>query len=777
MAFREVIMCEKRAQAVIFRSALGLNETKSINGYNVAYYNRQSGICCVYQSGHVFELLPPEHHEPELNRDRKGWDISLLPIIPEGSYWPLEVKKDSRPKEQKRINALVSGLKWAFVDSGTPSIIYVAVDNDREGDLLGWEALEYFKLTDHPDIRRCLYSRITEKSMLEAYKNAKPAKPHYYQVYLAGQGRRNADWANGMNMTIALTAVNRKVLPQRNVLNSGRVVWAISYLLYCRQKSIDNFVPKDYYNEQVVFDSSSGPFRTQVVIPEEWLDPVEKKFLDKPKAEKLHAYVEKVGKGKVSSCEKEKKEQAPPIGFDRNDFDRHMIRRHKMNMKEIADAMQVLYGDLGLITYPRVDYKYLDVKMHADMPAYIDAMLSNLMSSPKIDDKTKARYKKAQAHIDASRQSKIWKKGVDEKESHHAIIPTDEKCGKMDSLTDHQTLIYKELAERLLAQFLPNYEYYNTTVVVSVGQFQCKASGNAPFKAGWKGLTVDTEEEKDEEDQGANVPILNVGDVLKISNAEMKISTTVCPKDYTVDELLGHMKNPRPFVKNKELMKGLKNLEIGTSATREPHITSLQPKRLVSIKKEKGVERMIPTKRLMALMEIAPDYLKLPETSAYWEDALQRIEKGDYTLDKFMNQQRQLLARFMKDLHAGKFTLSKPVDDFLPCDDGCDGVLFLRQPKGKTFKLWACSSCDNAFFDENGQKGHKLGDKSSANKNDDDWVPPKGTPSQRCPGCDDGRVYLKKIPGKKFDLWCCTSCKKKYFDNKGKVGKQFGEKK
>ena len=778
MAFKDTIICEKHAQAKIFKKALNLNQTKKINGVNAAYYNSSTGICCVYQSGHVFELLPPEAHEPLLARDKKGWDISLLPVLPPNDKWPLEIKKDSRPKEQKRLNALVAGLKWALVDQGTPGTIYLAVDNDREGDLLGWEALEYFNLVDHPNIKRCLYSRIGEKSMLEAYKNAVDAKPKYYQIYLSGQGRRNADWGAGMNMTIALTSVNRDVLPPYNVLNSGRVVWAISYLLYCRQKSIDSFVPRDYYNESVEFDTEgSGPLKTTVSIPEEWLDPESKKFIDKAKAEKLHAYVQKVGKGRVAACEKEKKEQAPPVGFDRNDFDRHMIRRHKMNMKQIADAMQHLYGELDLITYPRVDYKYLDENMHADMPMYIKAMLSNLLSSSQIDEKTKARYKKASEFIDASRRSKIWKKGVDEKESHHAIIPTDVKYDKMSDLTPHQTLVYKELAERLLCQFLPNYEFYKTSVIMEVGQFQCKASGSAPFKAGWKGLTVDTEEEKDESDQGGNVPVVEVGKVLKISKCEMKTSTTVCPTDYTVDELLGHMKNPRPFVKNKELVKRLKNLEIGTSATREPHITSLVPKRLVELKKVKGKETMIPTKRLMSLMEVAPDYLKLPETSAYWEDFLQRIEKGESTLDVFLERQEQLLDRFMKDLHAGKFKLKSPVDACYPCGDGCSGHLFLKEPKGKKFKLWSCNTCDKAYFDNDGNKGALMGAPSSGGASDDNWVPPAGTRNQKCPSCADGKVYLKDIPGKKFKLWCCLSCKKKYFDSKGKIGNEFGTKK
>ena len=103
MAFKDTIICEKHAQAKIFKKALNLNQTKKINGVNAAYYNSSTGICCVYQSGHVFELLPPEAHEPLLARDKKGWDISLLPVLPPNDKWPLEIKKDSRPKEQKRL--------------------------------------------------------------------------------------------------------------------------------------------------------------------------------------------------------------------------------------------------------------------------------------------------------------------------------------------------------------------------------------------------------------------------------------------------------------------------------------------------------------------------------------------------------------------------------------------------------------------------------------------------------------------------------------------------
>ena len=64
MAFKDTIICEKHAQAKIFKKALNLKQTKKIHGVNAAYYNSSTGICCVYQSGHVFELLPPKRTRP-----------------------------------------------------------------------------------------------------------------------------------------------------------------------------------------------------------------------------------------------------------------------------------------------------------------------------------------------------------------------------------------------------------------------------------------------------------------------------------------------------------------------------------------------------------------------------------------------------------------------------------------------------------------------------------------------------------------------------------------
>ena len=89
----------------------------------------------------------------------------------------------------------------------------------------------------------------------------------------------------------------------------------------------------------------------------------------------------------------------------------------------------------------------------------------------------------------------------------------------------------------------------------------------------------------------------------------------------------------------------------------------------------------------------------------------------------------------MKDLHASKFKLKSPVDACYPCGDGCSGHLFLKEPKGKKFKLWSCNTCDKAYFDNDGNKGALMGAPSSGGASDDNWVPPAGTRNQKCPSC------------------------------------------
>ncbi|APD91899.1 hypothetical protein BM525_18635 (plasmid) [Alteromonas mediterranea] len=775
--FAEVIVCEKPKQAQIFQKALNLKKEYKVGKKSYAWYDKEGGTCVFYERGHILELLPPEHYEPRL---KSGWRVDLLPVIVKGSRWPLRVNLKSGGAAQ-----MFKTAKWALVDCGTPHSITIATDNDREGELLGWELLEHLKLADHSNINRVLYSQVTQKKVVEAYNKKQPGSVTFLR-YLAGLARQYADWSVGMNVTMGFSAQNKEQIPPYTPLNSGRVIFGISYILYVRHIDMRDFTPQDYYTHKINFGAGKGSAYTgNLIYPEKYVDPKIGKLTNGNVANKIKQAVLNAGKGKVVRCDKEKKETSPPQGFHRTGFDRHMIRRFGMSLEQIANAMQKLY-EAGYITYPRVDLKVLDETMHAEMPSYLKAIIKNLRGANQLSESEKNLYERAFKLLDVKRKSKIWKKGVDDGGSHHAIITTEETV-PVNSLTSDEFKVYREIADRLLIQFMPNYEYASTIVETQVaGGLISKTSGTSPLKMGWKGLSKDMEEESDEDEvDGKSLPELTLGQVVDVLGVEMSVQTTKSPNYYTEDELLGVLENPKKFVKNKEIIKKLTKLQIGTDGTRQNHVASLDPKGFVKFVKDGKVKRIVPEKKLISVMEVSPDYLSTPETTAYWESAFDDIEKGKLTLETFIQRFRTLEKRFFDDLKQGKFDLKEPItENSRPCKESnengepCGGNLFFSKRKnkktGKSFELWSCARCQASYFNNDGEPGNKLGERGTKGAGEKpEWTPPPNAPKIKCSECKEAYTYHKKLPGKKWSLWECIGCGAAFFDDGGKHGNKM----
>lgn len=794
MAFKEVIICEKGTQAKVFRQLLKLDKVKSFGKFNVAFYSERSNIVVVHQSGHLIEQCGPELYQPLLARNKRGWDPELLPVIPKPDEWKLKVKEDAynTPTQYKgRTQALFDSIKWALVDNGTPGEISLAVDNDKEGELLGWEILDHFNLLNHPKISRLIYSANTIEGIGKAYQEKQPGSL-WFNRFQAGLARQRGDWVFGMNMTIALTGVNRKFLPPNDPLHTGRVILAIGYIICLRQEEIDNFVPKNFFKQKAWFKNDKGEMYAGMLrYPENWLDPETRYMLNEKNAQAIHAALQQKPAGIISLYEKSDKKKGPPIGFHRTGFERYMIKKHAAGLEPVGSALQKLYSEKALITYPRVEVKQLDISLHGAMPGYLDAILSNLLSCPQLTEEEKQEYRRAYEIVDSNRKSGIWAKGVDEKESHHAIIPTNLKSS-LNDLTPLEFLVYRELCDRLIIQFMPDYEYASTKIVTTVNirghDFNFESSGSTPLVLGWKSLHANTDaggadddeksdgDDSDDESKNDTLPLMSQGESVRTEKSELQQKVTVCPKLYSEAELLQDLENPKKFVKNKDLLKRIKKLQIGTGGTRREHIKNLKDKRYVTLVEEgRGKKKIVyfkPTAKLFALNSIAPDYFKLPETSAYWEESFNAIQDGEINIQQFMDRQLKIMARFMSELQQGKFNLSSPASDkYASCPlNSCSGFAFPATSK-KGFSYWSCSTCSNAFTDDSGKPGQQMGLKTSQDKPDRPRDPDEKF--HTCTACKKGKAYFKELPNKTFNLWECEKCKASFFDDKGALGKQL----
>jgi len=772
--FTQVILCEKATQAEIFKKIFKLNKSLDVDGRPGVFYDKEAGIAVVNESGHIIGLKPPQFYSPMMQD--KGWSLEAMPILPKPDEFIFEVQ--DIPKSKR----LLKSIKMAMVDVGTEEII-IATDNDKEGELLGWEVLRLLEVENHPNKTRMLYSEINEKAMKEAYDKRVSAEP-FKNRFKAGLARLFCDWMFGMNITMALTVANKGMLPPSTVINSGRVIFAISYILYLRENQILEFKPQDYYNVTATFKAPEGSYNGRLIIPEQVKDPDTGYLISLPTAKKIAEAVQKTGRGKVVEYEAGRKKTKPPKGYDRTGLTSHMSRKFKMKLDVAGNAMQQLYGEYGLLTYPRVDVIELDVNMHPKMPAYIDAIKTNLRNAPQLSADQKALYEKVFAALDLSRKSGIWKKGIAETEAHHAIIPTAEVCPNMAVLKPAEFTVYEEAAKRLLMQFLPDYEYDSTLIKTQIAkQIIFKSSGTTPRKLGWK-IFDRPEKEEGSEDQGSVLPPLKQDQIVDITKSGLETSTTTVPKRYSEAELLDILKKPNRFIENKELLKKLKKIEIGTSATRESHVTELENKGFYGMKKEgagkSAVDRIYPTAKLMEVIRIAPTYFLKPEVSAYWENAFIRIEKEPEYFDAFMEGQYKMLNRFFKELKEGKYRISRPIGGkYVKCDAPCNGLRFQKtiKPKAKgknPFKLWSCAVCNTAKFDKDGEPGELMGAPGSGGGGGKPTLNKKGK-SAPCPKCKKVKVYLQTIPNKSFKVWRCEDdkCGGAFFDNKGKIGNEM----
>jgi len=776
--FSQVILCEKATQADIFKKIFSLNKNIEVDGRPGVFYDNEGGIAVVNESGHIIGLKSPNFYSPLLKD--KGWSLEALPILPKPDEFKFEVQ--DIPKSKR----LLKCIKMALVDVGTDEII-IATDNDKEGELLGWEVLRLLGVEDHPNKTRMLYSEINEKAMKEAYDKKVSAAPFVNRFY-AGLARLFCDWMFGMNITMALTVANRGFLPPNTPINSGRVIFAISYILYLRENEILNFKPQDYYNVTAIFKAPEGTYKGRLIIPEQVKDETTGYLINHTTAMKIAAAVKNAGKGQVVEYEAGKKTKKPPKGYDRTGLTSHLSRKFKMKLDVAGSAMQQLYGEYGLLTYPRVDVVELDTEMHPKMPAYINAIKTNLRNAPQLSPEKKEFYEKVFSMLDLTRKSSIWKKGIKDTEAHHAIIPTAEIAPNMAILKPSEFTVYEEAAKRLLMQFLPDYEYFSTNIKTQVAKnIVFKSSGTTPQRLGWR-VFDRPEQDEDAEDQGSVLPPLKKGQVVGITKSDLETSTTTVPKRYSEAELLDILKTPNRFIQNKELLKRLKKVEIGTSATRESHVTELETKGYYNKKKDgegkSAVDRIFPTSKLMEVIRIAPPYFLRPEVSAYWEDAFLRIEKEPDYFSTFMDGQYKLLGRFFEELNQGKFRISKPIGgSYTPCDSPCKGFRFLhsiksKKPGSKPFKIWECKVCNTSKFDADGKPGALLGAPSSGGGGGKKALDKKGK-SAPCPKCKKSKVYLQTFPNKTYKIWKCEDdkCKAAYFDDKGKIGNELKPKK
>jgi len=427
---RELFVCEKPSQAMVFAEAL----CKSIENKN-GYFVGDNGKVFTYAYGHLVKCVMPEKINPEF-----GWkgDINALPFFIENI--PLEVIEGKK----KQYDLIVKLMRDA-------EIIYIATDAGREGEHI---FRKIYKLSGlKKELKRLWVQDMTANGIRKAYANAKDAK-EYEGLALAGRLREESDLLIGLNATQLLTRLSGN----GTLLSLGRVQTPTLAMIVRRDEEIENFKKTTYY-------TVIAPTRDKKHVFELVLDKDTR--LTKERAEEIIGQL----KNRRNFKHEEKVEiETPKKLFDLTSLQMHMNKKAGWTAQKTLDVTQKLY-EKGLVTYPRTNSQYL--ASDEEIPFILDHHKEN----PLIKTVLEKGYSIEKTFINPEKVS-----------DHEAIIITSKVA---ENLQGDEKTLYHEIFLRFVAAFFPKAEYLKTTVSFEDGGFTFKCEEKALIKAGWRELYND----------------------------------------------------------------------------------------------------------------------------------------------------------------------------------------------------------------------------------------------------------------------------------------------
>lgn len=537
------ILCEKPSQALAISQMFGLT---AADKQSTHYYNKNKKLCVLNARGHLFELAPPEYYEPDL---KKGWRISKLPVFP--------------PTYSDFILCLKPEFKKVFDDMkkrlGQTTMLLIATDPDDEGELIAKDIIQFANYKG--EAKRIICSSTYQKELKAAFNKPIPCEktaPLAFQADL----RRKVDWLIGMNGTMAATAqlTRSNLLSKKKVFNVGRVISALSLIVFDREQSIKNFKPTIFYKIKANFKNGDNVFSAYLDLPEQLLND-DGYLID----EKI-AYRLKEGLPKsfiVKEFATKKKSNSAPLTYCLSDMQVE-AGKYGITPDHCLQVIQNLYDSPNsVLTYPRTNCRYLPTAVLEQVTKIISHLNKSIPVFSDID-------------IDLNKCPRCFN---DEKvTAHHAIIPTT-KSINFDRLTDNEKAIYLLVAKRFLQQFMADFTYNETKLVIGDDKFSFGCKGKQIISLGWKELASGSNNEN-------LLPKLDIGQVINVTDFVLEKGVTKAPKRLGLSELVSVMENPARFVRDDQYKQLVSESSgIGTSATQSDVIKRATANGLISVDK------------------------------------------------------------------------------------------------------------------------------------------------------------------------------------------------
>ncbi|PZR19376.1 MAG: DNA topoisomerase III [Flavobacterium psychrophilum] len=579
----KTIIAEKPSVAREIAGLLGASDKK--DGYLTG-----NGYFVTWAFGHLIGLGMPEDY------GISGFDKASLPILP--NPFLLTVRKVKKDKGYTADTGALKQLKVIEQLFKQSNSIIVATDAGREGELIFRYIYEYLKC--NKPFERLWISSLTEKAIKQGFDNLKDGK-EFDGLYQAAQGRSRADWLVGINATQALS-----IAAGNGVYSLGRVQTPTLALICKRYLDNKNFTVKKYWQIQLTHNKAQVDFKSISAT----------KWEEKQLADDTLKTIQRGAKATVTSVETKSITEQPPLLFDLTGLQKEANKRLKLSAEATLNIAQSLY-EKKFITYPRTGSKYIPEDMWAEIPNVVRAL------------QNREDCKQALTKIKWGRFNKRIVNDL-RVTDHHGLLITDKVPSVLNA---DENKIYKMIALRLLEAISQACVKEITDVSLQVLHYDFTTKGCKILEPGWrsiKGSFTDDGEEPVQE-----LPELRKGDELAIKEAVVLEKQTKPPVLYTEAGLLSAMETAGKEIENEEERKALKNIGIGTPATRAAIIETLFTRNYI----QRDKRSLIPTEKGLQVYGLVKDR-KIADVAmtAEWELALQKIENNEANTETFQKE-------------------------------------------------------------------------------------------------------------------------------------------
>ncbi|MGE5408080.1 MAG: DNA topoisomerase I [Syntrophothermus sp.] len=566
--------------------------------------------------------------------------------------------------------------------------LVIATDFDREGELIGLEALEEM-LDANPrlgsreetdagtlKVRRARYSALTKEEIERAFSELDYLS---YPLANAGAARQDIDLLWGATLTRAVSLATRRF--GSNFLSVGRVQSPTLGLIVEREMERRAHVAKPFWEVLARFEHPDGAFEAHHATDKFW-----------DEAEAQAALAGTTSPGTVKSVTARKNTRKPPTPFNTTAFTTDASSRLGITPASAMRIAEDLYMD-GFISYPRTD----NTVYPPSLP--VRELIGSLV---RIREFSAASGLLDQPQLTPTR-------GKKETTDHPPIYPT--QAIHPGVLEGPKKRVYELVVRRFLATFSPPMITESTRADIEAGSQSYFVRGSVVVDPGYAGIYTYARSADEE------IPALQEGQELALA-----APPEVAGEDGVTSNPWAVAKETQPpsRISQGKLIEMMEERGLGTKATRADIIQKLYDRGYVY------GNPPVPSETGIALYEAFKNYvpaMATPEMTARLEEEMDRIAAGDMTKSSVVGDSRELLHKTWSEIDDSREDLAKIVwrgmdeDRVLgPCkvceeagrtkEDGSPNMLRIIRAKKSGKRFVGCTgwsaeggpgSCDQTF--------------------------------------------------------------------------------